>query len=329
VLFGAGSAAGAGHGSPVAAAGADRGDRHAAQARADSGTAPNAAAPAAQAAVGLRTLVFVDRSRAIHPRHHSIQPRTLVTYVRYPAAGAAAAGDLIDAPAAAGRPYPLVVFAHGFDVTPGAYTRLLDAWARAGFVVAAPVFPLLNANAPGGPDESDIVNQPADMSFVITALLKASASSGPLNHLIDPRRIAVAGHSDGAITALAVAYDVHYRDSRVRAAVILSGAELGDGAFRFSRGSPPLLAAQGTADQTNLPRNTRQIYLAARDPKFLLQLLGAGHLPPYSYAQPWLGIVEATTIAFLDRYLRGDPDALPRILSSGNVRGEASLRAQP
>ena len=68
-----------------------------------------------------------------------------------------------------------VVFAHGFAVTPAIYSSLLQSWARAGFVVAAPLFPLSSAGAPGGPDENDVLNQPADMSFVITSLLAESA----------------------------------------------------------------------------------------------------------------------------------------------------------
>ena len=54
------------------------------------------------------------------------------------------------APARAPGPFPLVIFGHGFAVTPGPYASLLEAWARAGYVVAAPIFPLGNANAPGG-----------------------------------------------------------------------------------------------------------------------------------------------------------------------------------
>ncbi len=68
---------------------------------------------------------------------------------------------------------------------------------------------------PGGPDESDLVNQPADMRFVISRMLAASsAGSGPLAGLIDPTQIAVTGQSDGGDTALAVAYD---RPSATRA----------------------------------------------------------------------------------------------------------------
>jgi len=49
-----------------------------------------------------------------------------------------------------------------------------------------------------------------------------------------------------ATPRLAVAYNSHYRDPRVDAAVILSGAEIpGVGGFTFPPGSPPLLATQG------------------------------------------------------------------------------------
>jgi dienelactone hydrolase len=224
-----------------------------------------------------------------------------------------------------------VIFGHGFAVTPSIYQRLLRSWARAGYVVAAPVFPLENANAPGGPDESDLTNQPADMSFVISRILAASsAASSPLSGLVDPARIAVTGQSDGGETALAVAYDSHFRDPRVGAAVILSGAQLpGVGGFTFPRAGPPLLATQGTADTVNPPRFTNDFFARARRPKYLLRLLGAGHLPPYTDQQPQLGIVERVTIAFLDGYLKQRGGAPGRLRSLGAVRGTASLVADP
>ena len=97
--------------------------------------------------------------------------------IRYPAGGRRPASTVPRAPAARRGPFPLVVFGHGFAVTPAPYAPLLRAWARAGYVVAAPIFPLENANAPGGPNESDLVNQPRDMSFVITRML--AAERGP------------------------------------------------------------------------------------------------------------------------------------------------------
>ena len=268
--------------------------------------------------IATRILKLVDATRLAKPRHGRATARRLTTIVRFPAAPARG-------------PFPLIVFAHGFAVTPATYYRLLRAWAQAGFVVAAPVFPLENRAAPGGPEESDLINEPGDMSFVISSLLSESASAaGPLRGLIDPERIAVAGQSDGAEAALAVADARRYRDPRVRAAVILSGAELsGIGGYSFGPASPALLAVQGTADTSNEPRYTYAYFRAARRPKFLLRLLGARHLPPYTSQEPQLGIVERLSIAFLESYLGPAPAELSELAFMGDVLGASQLVADP
>jgi dienelactone hydrolase len=286
----------------------------------------------AHVAVGLRIETFVDRSRTIRLASGKVEPRTLVTEVRYPAAGPAGANDVRNAPAArAAGPYPLVIFGHGFAVTPAPYAPLLDAWARAGYVVAAPVFPLAGPLAPGGPTEADLVNEPADMSFVISRMLAQSTrANGPFSGLLERNRIAVSGQSDGGDTALAVAFDKPLRDARVSAVVVLSGAEIPQlGAFAFPRQGPPLLATQGSADTINLPSASNMFFSVAPRPKFLLTLVGATHLPPYSSAQPYLGIIERVTVAFLDRYLKNQPAGLRRMLVGGRIAGRATLAADP
>lgn len=277
-------------------------------------------------------LTFVDRSRTVQIPGKGTQPRTLSTLIRYPAQGPASA---VDVPGAAaekrGGPFPLIVFGHGFAQTPAPYARLLQDLARAGYVVAAPVFPLENANAPGGPNESDIVNQPADMSLVITGLLEESGvpASG-LGGLIDPRRIAVAGHSDGGESALLAAYARGAADHRIRAAVILSGARLPDDQrFDFAPVTPPLLAVQGTGDTIHPARFTSAFFAVAPRPKYLLTLFGADHLGPYSDEEPQLDIVERVTLAFLNGYLNGDPAAQRQIQADGDVAGTSSVVASP
>ena len=267
-----------------------------------------AAAAMSPAPIGLRVLHFVDRTRAAHFRTGEVAPRRLVTYVRYPRAGHG--------------PFPLVVFAHGFDVLPGIYAPLLDAWAHAGYVVAAPVFPVESPTAPGGADESDLINQPGDIRFVITQLLR-----GPLHALIDPGRIAVAGQSDGGETVLAAAYADRFRDPRIDAAIVLSGAQLPNERFTYGPDRPPLLAVQGTADTVNRPFLTADFFRLARRPKFLLWLLGAEHLPPYTTNGRELGAVERVTTAFLDHYLRGGP--LRAIRTAAAAPGVARLVADP
>jgi pimeloyl-ACP methyl ester carboxylesterase len=263
-------------------------------------------------AVAVHTFRFVDETRTIPVPGGGRIRRPVTTIVRYPTTGG---------------PYPLVVFGHGFALGPAIYAQLLAAWARAGFVVAAPVFPRANPEAPGGPTEADLPNQPADMSLVITRLLALSARPGSLlADRIDPGRVAVAGHSDGAVTALATAYDARFRDARVGAAVILAGARM-TGMGAFPTHGPPLLAMQGTADPINDAANTLAYYRRAHRPKFLVLLTGASHRPPFTTEEPQLEIVERVTIAFLDHYLKGA--ALRPMLAAARNPGYSTLTTDP
>lgn len=261
--------------------------------------------------VGIRAIKLVEH-RTMRLPSGRVVPRSMPVYVRFPEGGPGH--------------YPLVVFAHGFNITPHPYAALLEAIAKAGFVVAAPVFPLTNAHAPGGANANDLFNQPGDMTAVITRMILDSRRMGdPFSGLLNGREVAVAGQSDGGITALLAAYNTRYRDRRVRAAVIMSGAEPSIGGYSFGSGSPPMLAIQGTADTTNLPRNTYKFFDQASRPKFLLRLLGAQHLPPYTTEQPQLGIVERTTVAFLNLYLNHRKGALRQLKRAGSVRSVTAL----
>ena len=260
-------------------------------------------------AVKLRVLRFVDATRRAHFRNGTSGPRVLVTSVRYPSTGRA--------------PFPLVVFAHGFMETPSVYARQLDTWARAGYVVAAPIFPVERLGAPGGSDESDLGNEPGDLSFVISRL---TAAASPLRAPIDPTRIAVAGQSDGAEAALSAAYDSRYRDRRIKAALVMSGAAF-PGFTGPPAGAPPLLAVQGTSDPFNAPATTSNYFRLMRRPKFLLWLVGAAHLEPYTTNDRWAAVVRDTTTAFLNRYLRGA--RLRPLVTAGTKSGVTHVDAEP
>jgi hypothetical protein len=93
----------------------------------------------------------------------------------------------------------------------------------------------------------------------------------------------------------------------------------------FHTRNPSLLAAQGTADTVNRPKYTYDFFRAAHTPKFLLSLLGARHLGPYTSQQPQLSVVEKVTIAFLDRYLKRLPGARARLWNAGDTTGISTL----
>lgn len=202
--------------------------------------APAVGAATDSNAVATTTLTFVDTSRPTPPWDGKpAEPsRTLVTSVWYPAR------------AAGSGPYPLIVFAHGLGASPQDYQRLLTAWAAAGYVVAAPLFPLSSSETPGGPDGGDIGNQPGDMSFVIDQVLKASAAAnGPLSGLVDPHEVGAAGHSNGAITTLGLVANSCCRDARIKAAVVMAGTTegLGHGTYELAK-APPLLVVSDVHD---------------------------------------------------------------------------------
>jgi hypothetical protein len=99
--------------------------------------------------------------------------------------------------------------------------------------------------------------------------------------------------------------------------------------YDYPAASPPLLATQGLSDTINLPSTTYAFFDPAPPPKYLLTMPGTAHLPPYTYEQPQLSIVERVTVAFLDRYLKGDRGAVARMVSAADRPGIAALQVVP
>ncbi len=259
-------------------------------------------------AVGTQSFTFVDSSRSTPPADADPgeASRTLPTVILYPADGPVSTAEVAGvAPSRVGRPFPLIVFAHGYDSSPEIYATLLHAWASAGYVVAAPSFPRATL---GGPlDENDVDNQPGDMSFVITKALALAAAGGPLAGAVDPGRVGVAGHSDGASTTGGIGYNTCCRDSRVLADAIMEG-DLHDypgGSWFPAVKLAPMLVIQGDNDDINPPELGQAVYDGGRSPKYLLWLLNGQHLEPFTTDTDHLAVVEAVTTSFFDRYLKG------------------------
>jgi len=264
----------------------------------------------------------------VEPPASNLPARVLPTSVRYPAQGLPGGPEMaLAAPHRANGPYPLVVFSSGFDISAEAYAGLLAHWASAGYVVVDPTYPYTDPSSPAGIDENDIVNHPADLRFVLSAILQSSAAPGGLlSGLVDPSEIAVVGHSDGADVTLATAANSCCLDTRVRAAVIMSGAELASlGGTYYPSKVVPIMVVQGTSDTINPQACSIQLYDGAPSPKYYLSLLGAEHGPPYLDPGPYQSVVATTTTDFLNGYLKGSSQGISELASDGAVPGVATL----
>jgi predicted dienelactone hydrolase len=206
-------------------------------------------------------------------------------------------------------PLPLIVFAHGFQVGVTPYQRICALWASAGYIVAAPEFPLTDQAIAGAHlDENDKGNQPADVSFVITSMLALSA--GPalsaLHGRVLPAEIAVAGHSDGADTALATGYLSAERDLRLRAVMAEGADALPTAPTAAPRHSDiPLLLIHGTADSIVPFASSESVAAQLNTPGWFLQLIGADHLQPIAGPSRWTPILDEATTDFFNIELKG------------------------
>ncbi|MET0738470.1 MAG: alpha/beta hydrolase [Acidimicrobiales bacterium] len=137
-------------------------------------------------------------------------------------------------------PWPLVVWVHGPEAPPESYADLLDEIAAAGNVVAAPAMP---GNA-GAEAVLALPFQPGRVRQVIDAV-----TTGPYAiAAADPEHIAVAGHSLGAMTALAAGFNSCCVDRRVDAVVAVAGGLATFPGGIYSSGAIPVLLVHGTRD---------------------------------------------------------------------------------
>jgi alpha-beta hydrolase superfamily lysophospholipase len=283
--------------------------------------------------VGRRSEVFVDESRPTADNHGApgSPNRRLPTTVWYPALGEATANEIAEAPPRRTEGgYPLVVFSHGFTGNGPAYAITLRGWAAAGYVVAAPTFPLTAGGTPGGPRLVDYANQPADVSHVLDEVLRLDATPGhPLADMVDEEHVAAGGHSLGGATTVGLGFNSCCQDPRVDAYVPIAGLELPfrDGEFAYGTVAAPLLLIHGDKDEVVTYSFSQRIFRRARAPKFLVTLVDGGHTPFGDVATR--DVIDRSVIDFLDRFLKERDDGLVRLERDADVEGVATLEQDP
>jgi dienelactone hydrolase len=249
-------------------------------------------------------------------------------------------------PADASGPLPLVVYSHGARCSAANYDLITRYWAAHGYAVLAPTHRDAMDN-PVQPTEEELpMLLPArirDLSFLLDALDEVEAQAGTPG-LFDRRHIAVSGHSFGGMVAeiksgaridpAANVYPGPIADPRYKAAVIMSGVgpmpPFTDDAFDGLTG--PLIATGGTLDLGNTGRGIVHPWewrvaaydLAPPGDKYRVVLDEGDHYLGGLICRADRGgpadpggveILQTTTTAFLDAYLRGDAQALSYLRS--------------
>jgi fermentation-respiration switch protein FrsA (DUF1100 family) len=265
--------------------------------------------PSSPLAVGVRTLSM------------SRNGRDLDVTIWYPASGKAGGDPATGAAPASGR-YPIVVFSHGLNAKPTDYRALLSGWAAAGFVVAAPAFPHTSRGASQF-NLLDVINQPADVSYVLTQVIALDSGGDPLAGHLDTTRVAAAGHSAGGITT--VGLFARYRDSRLVAGIVLAGNDLGVGTA-FAGPAASLLFVHGNDDPLVPYSSGRSTYDKVPWAKAFLTVDGGDHTKPYlnEYTNAFT-TVAATTTDFLRWSLYRDAKAKARLDADARVTGDGTL----
>jgi dienelactone hydrolase len=276
-------------------------------------------APPTDLAVSRITRTFVDRARATvdpDPGHARSAPtRTLVTDIYIPA------GE---------GPYPLIVHAHGASGDARKFSILAGAWARHGYVVVIPNFPLTSDVSGGTVVLGDYANQPADLHFVLDRVLQLAATPNtPLTGKIDTHHIGLSGLSLGGATAYGFGFNACCADPRIAAVIIMSGIELPFGRQRYVF-DKPILIFHGSADPVIAYKSAPPVYASAAPPKYFVTLTGAGHAPSYENTpDPHDGVVVATTLDFWNVYLRGQTAARARLLTDADHPSLSTVQSSP
>jgi predicted dienelactone hydrolase len=245
--------------------------------------------------------------------------------------------------------YPVILFSHGFTGCATQSVFLMEALARAGYLVLAPNHK--DAACVGGQRQSEgkLLNirpeEPfrndrewsattyRDRAEDLEAILDA-LSRGPVvpEAVADMTRIGLAGHSLGGYTVLGLAGAwPSWKDPRVKAVLALSPFctpfELNGALDEMNL---PVMYQGGTADLGITPtvKRLNGAYQRSSTPKYFVEFQGAGHFAWTNVNPAFQDLIGRYSVAFFDRYMKGQttPDPLAPLLAKPLPRRVSEVR---
>lgn len=118
---------------------------------------------------------------------------------------------------------PLVLYSHGMMGNYDEGAHYAEHFVSHGYIFVAPNFPLTNFSNGQKADAVDVVNQPADISFILDEILRRNNDpQDALYQRIDNDKIIAMGLSLGGMTTHMLGYDPVRMDKRVDALVAIA-----------------------------------------------------------------------------------------------------------